>query len=136
MAEGAIIARRPPQFLRRMCDGDTLIPFPHDFAISSRGTPYGTLNNNTPIYASHQTTNGVVAAVTMVAVAQNEPTDRLFTLLKQVKQIEHHESMKTINFYFFDRQTADQWEGEKVPFYQQLQLHDAKVTAQAPKKGK
>lgn len=100
------------------------------------GHLYGTLNDNTTMYVSHQITKRIVEAIMMAAQARNEPTDRLFSLLKQVERVEYHEGTKTVNFYFFDRQAATQWIGDKVPLRRQLlQLHDAKVSAQAPEKG-
>lgn len=80
-----IITRRLPQFLRRVCGGEALLRFQMTLQAQVEGHLFGKLNDNTPMYTSHQTTKRIVEAITLAARARNESSDNLFTMLRQVK---------------------------------------------------
>ncbi|KAF1336038.1 hypothetical protein FI667_g566, partial [Globisporangium splendens] len=56
IVEGEFLIRHLPQFLRRVCDGDTLFRFQNTIAAQVEGELVGKLSDATQVYKDHQST--------------------------------------------------------------------------------
>ncbi|TYZ65112.1 hypothetical protein PybrP1_011170 [[Pythium] brassicae (nom. inval.)] len=70
--EGAILIWRLPQFLGRVCAGGNFVRFHLTIKAQVEGLLSARLNDNTPMYANHQTTKRIVDAVMLAARQQSE----------------------------------------------------------------
>uniref|UniRef100_K3XBW3 Uncharacterized protein n=1 Tax=Globisporangium ultimum (strain ATCC 200006 / CBS 805.95 / DAOM BR144) TaxID=431595 RepID=K3XBW3_GLOUD len=72
IAEGELLIRHLPQFLRRVCDGDTLFRFHNTIAAQVEGELVGKLADATQVYKDHQSTGRIVEAILQAARYRNE----------------------------------------------------------------
>ncbi|KAF1317681.1 hypothetical protein FI667_g14612, partial [Globisporangium splendens] len=67
IVEGELLIRHLPQFLRRVCDGDTLFRFQNTIAAQVEGELVGKLSDATQVYKDHQSTGRIVEAILQAA---------------------------------------------------------------------
>ncbi|KAF1315019.1 hypothetical protein FI667_g16312, partial [Globisporangium splendens] len=67
IVEGELLIRHLPQFLRRVCDGDTLFRFQNTIADQVEGELVGKLSDATQVYKDHQSTGRIVEAILQAA---------------------------------------------------------------------
>lgn len=106
IVEGDVVIRRLPQFLPRVCMGENLLRFQLTIKAQVEGHLLGRLNDSTPIYANHQTTERLVDAIVLAARQRREHDDQLVPLLREVKRVEYHAGTHSLNYVFFMRADA------------------------------
>ncbi|KAF1324670.1 hypothetical protein FI667_g9589, partial [Globisporangium splendens] len=121
IVEGELLIRHLPQFLRRVCDGDTLFRFQNTIAAQVEGELVGKLSDATQVYKDHQSTGRIVEAILQAARYRNDgKMDETMAMLKDLKAAEYNDSTHSLHFYFFDRSTAAKWNKMTIPFRRQL----------------
>ncbi|KAF1333494.1 Rxlr effector protein, partial [Globisporangium splendens] len=121
IVEGELLIRHLPQFLRRVCDGDTLFRFQNTIAAQVEGELVGKLSDATQVYKDHQSTGRIVEAILQAARYRNDgKMEETMAMLKDLKAAEYNDSTHSLHFYFFDRSTAAKWNKTTIPFRRQL----------------
>jgi hypothetical protein len=138
IAEGELLIRHLPQFLRRVCDGDTLFRFHNTIAAQVEGELIGKLSDATQVYKDHQSTGRIVEAILQVARYRNDGRmEETMAMLKDLKAAEYNDSTRSLHLYFFDRSTAAKWNKMTIPFRRQLvqliSAHPTETTGEQPK---
>ncbi|KAF1336553.1 hypothetical protein FI667_g242, partial [Globisporangium splendens] len=121
IVEGELLIRHLPQFLRRVCDGDTLFRFQNTIAAQVEGELVGKLSDATQVYKDHQSTGRIVEDILQAARYRNDgKMEETMAMLKDLKAAEYNDSTHSLHFYFFDRSTAAKWNKMTIPFRRQL----------------
>ncbi|KAF1328106.1 Rxlr effector protein, partial [Globisporangium splendens] len=121
IVEGELLIRHLPQFLRRVCDGDTLFRFQNTIAAQVEEELVGKLSDATQVYKDHQSTGRIVEAILQAARYRNDgKMEETMAMLKDLKAAEYNDSTHSLHFYFFDRSTAAKWNKMTIPFRRQL----------------
>ncbi|KAF1336461.1 hypothetical protein FI667_g293, partial [Globisporangium splendens] len=93
IVEGELLIRHLPQFLRRVCDGDTLFRFQNTIAAQVEGELVGKLSDATQVYKDHQSTGRVVEAIFQAARYRNDgKMEETMAMLKDLKAAEYNDS--------------------------------------------
>ncbi|KAF1328964.1 D-3-phosphoglycerate dehydrogenase, partial [Globisporangium splendens] len=137
IVEGELLIRHLPQFLRRVCDGDTLFRFQNTIAAQVEGELVGKLSDATQVYKDHQSTGRIVEAILQAARYRNDgKMEETMAMLKDLKAAEYNDSTHSLHFYFFDRSTAAKWNKMTIPFRRQLvqliSAHQTETTGERP----
>ncbi|KAF1313682.1 hypothetical protein FI667_g17109, partial [Globisporangium splendens] len=72
IVEGELLTRHLPQFLWRVCDGDTLFRFHNTISAQVEGELVGKLADSTQVYKDHQSTGRIVEAILQAARYRND----------------------------------------------------------------
>uniref|UniRef100_K3XCM9 Uncharacterized protein n=1 Tax=Globisporangium ultimum (strain ATCC 200006 / CBS 805.95 / DAOM BR144) TaxID=431595 RepID=K3XCM9_GLOUD len=92
IAEGELLIRHLPQFLRRVCDGDTLFRFHNTIAAQVEGELVGKLADATQVYKDHQSTGRIVEAILQAARYRNDGRmEETMAMLKDLKAAEYND---------------------------------------------
>ncbi|KAF1321087.1 hypothetical protein FI667_g12097, partial [Globisporangium splendens] len=137
IVEGELLIRHLPQFLRRVCDGDTLFRFQNTIAAQVEGELVGKLSDATQDYKDHQSTGRIVEAILQAARYSNDgKMEETMAMLRDLKAAEYNGSTHSLHFYFFDRSTAAKWDRMTIPFRRQLvhliSAHPTETTGERP----
>ncbi|KAF1334886.1 hypothetical protein FI667_g1527, partial [Globisporangium splendens] len=137
IVEGELLIRHLPQFLRRVCDGDTLFRFQNTIAAQVEGELVGKLSDATQVYKDHQSTGRIVEAILQAARFCNDgKMEETMAMLRDLKAAEYNDSTHSLHFYFFDRSTAAKWDRMTIPFRRQLvqliSAHPMETTGERP----
>ncbi|KAF1316144.1 hypothetical protein FI667_g15611, partial [Globisporangium splendens] len=137
IVEGELLIRHLPQFLRRVCDGDTLFRFQNTIAAQVEGELVGKLSDATQVYKDHQSTGRIVEAILQAARFRNDgKMEETMAMLRDLKAAEYNDSTHSLHFYFFDRSTAAKWDRMTIPFRRQLvhliSAHPTETTGERP----
>ncbi|KAF1314487.1 Rxlr effector protein, partial [Globisporangium splendens] len=137
IVEGELLIRHLPQFLRRVCDGDTFFRFQNTIAAQVEGELVGKLSNATQVYKDHQSTGRIVEAILQAARFCNDgKMEETMAMLRDLKAAEYNDSTHSLHFYFFDRSTAAKWDRMTIPFRRQLvqliSAHPMETTGERP----
>ncbi|KAF1332039.1 hypothetical protein FI667_g3867, partial [Globisporangium splendens] len=137
IVEGELLIRHLPQFLRRVCDGDTLFRFQNTIAAQVEGELVGKLSDATQVYKDHQSTGRVVEAILQAASFRNDgKMEETMAMMRVLKAAEYNDSTHSLHFYFFDRSTAAKWDRMTIPFRRQLvhliSAHPTETTGERP----
>ncbi|KAF1333154.1 hypothetical protein FI667_g3024, partial [Globisporangium splendens] len=86
IVEGELLIRYLPQFLRRVCDGDTLFRFQNTIAAQVEGELVGKLSKSTQVYKDHQSTGRIVEAILRAARYRKDGRmEETMAMLKDLK---------------------------------------------------
>ncbi|KAF1319585.1 hypothetical protein FI667_g13061, partial [Globisporangium splendens] len=137
IVEGELLIRHLPQFLRRVCDGDTLFRFQNTIEAQVEGELVGKLSDATQVYKDHQSTGRIVEAILQAARFRNDgKMEETMAMLRDLKAAEYNDSTHSLHFYFFDRSTAAKWDRMTIPFRRQLvhliSAHPTETTGERP----
>ncbi|KAF1313221.1 hypothetical protein FI667_g17582, partial [Globisporangium splendens] len=137
IVEGELLIRHLPQFLRRVCDGDTLFRFQNTIAAQVEGELVGKLSDATQVYKDHQSTKRIVEAILQAARFRNDgKMEETMAMLRDLKAAEYNDSTHSLHFYFFDRSTAAKWDKMTIPSRRQLvhliSAHPTETTGERP----
>ncbi|KAF1326320.1 Rxlr effector protein, partial [Globisporangium splendens] len=137
IVEGELLIRHLPQFLRRVCDGDTLFRFQNTIAAQVEGELVGKLSDASQVYKDHKSTGQIVEAILQAARYRNDgKMEETMAMLKDLKAAEYNDSTHSLHFYFYDRSTAAKWNKMTIPFRRQLvqliSAHQTETTGERP----
>ncbi|KAF1322124.1 hypothetical protein FI667_g11570, partial [Globisporangium splendens] len=137
IVEGELLIRHLPQFLRRVCDGDTLFRFQNTIAAQVEGELVGKLSDATQVYKDHQSTKRIMEAILQAVRFRNDgKMEETMAMLRDLKAAEYNDSTHSLHFYFFDRSTAAKWDRMMIPFRRQLvhliSAHPMETTGERP----
>ncbi|KAF1314917.1 hypothetical protein FI667_g16394, partial [Globisporangium splendens] len=119
LLEGRIIARHLPQFLRRICDAENLLSFQRTIVAQVEGELVGRLNDSTPIYKDHQSSNRIVDAVMQATRHRGTNTEKIFEMMKAIKAAAYNPATHALHFFFYTREEAAKWNGLALSFRMQ-----------------
>lgn len=118
--DGTLIARLFPQFLRRVCDGENLLPFQRTIVAQVEGELAAQLLDRSPMYPDYQTSDRIVEAMLTATRTRGGEQDQVYPVLREIKAAAYNRATHSIHLVFYNRATAANWSEAGVPFRQQV----------------
>ncbi|EGZ18643.1 hypothetical protein PHYSODRAFT_502046 [Phytophthora sojae] len=127
LAEGSIVSRRLPDFIRSILDSQERLRLYSTIQAQVEGELMFVLNGYTGVRVSRQHTRAFQEDILLAAERANVNLTELHGLLSQTKTISFNRVKKSIHFFFFDRATAARHALTPVPFkgrvYRLMNVH-------------
>jgi len=106
--------------VRRICDAESLIRLQNTIKAQVEGELVGKLNDSTPVYRDHQSSNRIVEAVMQAVRHRGGNADNVYQMLNELKAAAYNPATHAIHFVFYTRDIASKWDGTVVPFRLQM----------------
>uniref|UniRef100_H3GY86 Uncharacterized protein n=1 Tax=Phytophthora ramorum TaxID=164328 RepID=H3GY86_PHYRM len=116
LAEGTIVSRKTPPFLRSVLDSRERLRLYKTIQAQVEGELVMKLRNGTGIRLTRQSTSSIKEDILLAAEQAHVNQNELRTMLNVTKTISYNYVRRSIHFFFFDRATARKHELTTVPF--------------------
>lgn len=120
IAEGSIVCRRTPEFLKSVLDSKERIRLYRTVQRQVEGELKLQLRGRTTIKPSRQHTQAIQEDIRIAAEELHVNTPELRQMLTLAKTISYNHVQRSLHFFFFDRATARQFQTVQVPFKMQV----------------
>ncbi|KAE9122518.1 hypothetical protein PF010_g6723 [Phytophthora fragariae] len=116
IADGTIVCRRMPDFLKSILDAKELIRFYRTIQRQVEGELVVQLHSGVHIHESRQQTREIKDDILAAAVEAKVNVPELQRMLHLAKTISYNHATRSIHIFFFDRKTAGKYQGWQLPF--------------------
>ena len=117
LLEGNIIARRIPQFVKRIMSPEHHVRLIQTIRAQVEGCLIMDMKGESPIKAAFLSTKCIQESIATAAATRSKGSKELWAMIAQVKTISYNANNHSIYFHFYTRDMAEQFVGVKVPFH-------------------
>ncbi|KAI9993677.1 hypothetical protein PInf_015974 [Phytophthora infestans] len=116
LAEGTIVCRRMPDFLKSVFDSQERLRLHRTIQSQVEGELQIQLRGRATIRHSRQQTQTIQEDIRIAAEELRANTPELRKMVSLIKTISYNHAQRSVHFFFFDRATARQFEQVQIPF--------------------